>query len=117
MEEESSINWSRPKQNQSDKGPHPDYAHNLHVGLNFMDKVRNVLPPGMRTYICSSHGLKDSMFMVSFDPPKEWPAGRYATPLFLHQDKQTFERKIANVFNSYLDMIKKFEIKFNDGQR
>jgi len=95
------ISWNKSKV-EPVLGPHKDYPYNLKNAENFCCKVEKKMQPGMRAYISGSHGLEKSLLYISWKPPKEHPAGMYATPIFLHDSTSNVNKKIEGIFNAYM---------------
>lgn len=98
----------RQNQEQSTGGPHKDYESNLTNAKAFCARVQKSLLKGMKVYICGSHGLENSLLMITFSPPRSAKMGNYATPIFLHQSRLEVNKQIENIFNAYMKMAKKF---------
>jgi hypothetical protein len=109
--DEDDVSWNRRSEESSSKGPHPDYDYNLQVSLNFVAKVSNSLPHGMKVVITGSHGLEQSLLMVSWMPAREAKQGNWANPIFLHQARRSFAKALETVFNRYVRKAETFERK------
>lgn len=102
-------------QNKSDsKGPHPDYEYNLKVAKNFIDRVTPHLLPGMNIAIKGSHGLDNSLLMVSWNAPRHAKVGNWANGVFLHQSRDSFAKSMEWTFNDYLARAKKYNVIANN---
>lgn len=96
------ISWNRNKVETTPSGPHKDYPNNLRIAENFCAKVEKKMQPGMRCYVIGSPELPKSLMYVTWKPPKEHPAGNYATPIFLHDTTSNVNKKIEGVFSTYM---------------
>lgn len=77
---------------ESTKGEdHVSYGYNLHKAKEFIEKTMGKLPKGMEVKICDSDGLKQSLITFSCNHSK---SGRWANPVFLHQDGETFRQEL-----------------------
>lgn len=104
--------WMK-KENQEEKkgGPHPDYEYNLSYSERFVKQVEGKLPLRMRVTIADSHALSKVLLMISWMPPMSAKMGNYATPVFMHQSRNEFTKKVSQVFDNYIGMIRDFEAK------
>jgi hypothetical protein len=108
------ISWSKPK-GESVSGPHKDYEANLRIAENFCSKVEEKIKHlGMRAYITGSHELPKSLMFISWKPPKEYPLGNCATPIFLHDATNNVNKKIEGIFNTYLKKASEVCAKYPD---
>jgi len=89
-------------------GPHREYANSLRVAENFCSKVQGKMHPGMRVYVTGSPELPKSLMYVCWKPPKDHPAGNYATPIFLHDTTSNVNKRIEGVFNTYMRKAKEW---------
>jgi len=102
---------SRSEPEEPKSGPHRDYTENLKVSRVFVEKIKNQMPLGMNTKITGSDGIPESLVIISWQPDRYAPRGNYATPIFMHQDKRDFSKKLETIFNVYLKVVKDFNDK------
>lgn len=100
--------YSRPSEPPTLKGPHPEYMVALKTAENFCSKVEKKMYPGMRVYVVGSPVLPKSLMYIVWNPPKEHPLGRCATPIFLHDTLTNVNKKIEGVFNTYMRKAKEW---------
>lgn len=89
-------------------GPHADYGYNLRVARTFIERVTPHLLAGMNICITGSHGLEESLLMISWNPGRYAKMGTFANPIFLHQSKDSFAKSMEWTFNDYLARAKKY---------
>jgi len=83
---------------------HRDYEFNLDWSKKFITKVEGTLPKGVRVAITSSHHFPNSLFMVSWTPPRHAPIGNFAAPVFMHAPHREFIDKVQSVFDHHVRM-------------
>lgn len=101
--------YSRASENSEPstlKSPHPDYIANLKNAESFCTKVEKKMYPGMRAYVTGSPQLPKSLMYISWKPPKEYPLGNCATPIFLHDSTSNVNKRIEGIFNTYMRKAK-----------
>ena len=111
---EGDVSWARKEEDVNSRKAHSDYNYNLIQSRNFCKNVEKSLLQGMRVYICDSGEIKECLLMITFSPPRKAPMGNFGVPIFMHQPKSEFNKQVEAVFNSYMEMAKKF---WNDQQK
>jgi len=109
MNFEHRKSYSRPLESSEPptlKAPHPEYLANLKNAESFCARVDKKMQPGMRAYVIGDNVLPKSILYISWKPPKEHPAGMYATPIFLHDTISNVNKRIEGVFNTYMRKAK-----------
>jgi hypothetical protein len=111
--EDDEVQWKRPANKEKPtSGPHPDYDMNLRMAHNFINKVTPFLKRGMKIVIAGTHGLENSVLMISWNPPRHLPSGNWANPINLHQPNKSFSKSLEIVFNDYVRKVEKFEKRY-----
>lgn len=107
------INWSRSRGKDSEEilGPHRDYSDNLRTARIFKDRVSKSLPTGLSVNLTGSQQIPESLFMIAWQPSIHAKIGNCATPIFLHQSRIDFSKKLETIFNIYLKTVKDFNEK------
>lgn len=90
-------------------GAHRDYQENLRHSENFCQNVKKQLINGLKVKICDSEHLPKALMIISWNPGMKAQQGNHATPIFLHQEKETVTKEIQNVFNRYVKKAQEFE--------
>jgi hypothetical protein len=90
------------------KGPHKDYERNLFRAREFMYRVQNSLPLGMRVYISGSQEIPESLLNIFFTPPAQAKMSVLGAPVFLHQPYDDVGKEMEFHFNK----IRKVALKF-----
>ena len=63
----------------------------------------------MKVVVCGSHGLTDSLLMISWRPEPHAYMGNFAAPIFLHQEARKYSREVELMFNSCMKMVTEYE--------
>lgn len=95
---------------------HADYERNLKTAESFCQNVKKHLLKGMDVKICDSEHIKKALLIISWKPGFSEKVGNCATPVFLHQKAEDFNKTSENVLNFYMKTVKSHQDRNADQQ-
>ncbi len=98
---ENKAKWQQASEPEK-RRDHPNYHFNLSSAKEFIYNTRKQLLAGMS--VCLSD--EDRVLMVGFSAPPDFPMGRYAAPINLHQDSKDVDFEKQFYLNGYMKIAK-----------